>query len=180
MKKLTKIFSLILFVAIATSCKNEKSLQQYLVNISEKEGFISGDLPIGSLLSAKAGVSDEVRETIKSIKKVNVAFLQKTDENNAAYETEKATLKNIFTNNDTYKNLMSMKAKGMNVKVYYTGETASINEVIAFGYSKEKGVGVARLLGKNMNPTKIIEMLNSVKVDDENNSLKQFSKMFNN
>ena len=178
MKKLTKILTLLLFVAIATSCKNEKSLQQYLVNISEKEGFISGDLPIGSLLSAKADISNEVKETIKSIKKVNVAFLQKTSDNNAAYETEKATLKNIFSSKD-FKSLGSVKAKGMNLKVYYTGEAESIDEVIAFGYSKEKGVGVARLLGENMNPAKIIEMLNNVNIDDESSSLKQFAKMFN-
>jgi hypothetical protein len=178
MKKLTTILSLFLFIAVASSCKNEKSLQQYLVSISEKEGFISGDLPVGSMLSAKADVSNEVKETMKSVKKINVAFLKKTADNDAAYETEKATLKSIFTGNKEYKTLMSMKAKGMNVKIYYSGNTASIDEVIAFGYGKEQGVGVARLLGENMNPAKIIEMMNSINIDKNSASLEQFSKMF--
>ena len=73
---------------------------------------------------------------------------------------------------------MSMKAKGMNVKVYYSGNTESIDEVIAFGYGKEAGVGVARLLGENMNPAKIIEMMNSINVDADSSSLEQFAKMF--
>jgi hypothetical protein len=179
MKKLTTILSLILFVGIASSCKNEKSLQQYLVSISEKEGFIAGDLPVGSMLSAKANISDDVKETMKSIKKINVAFLKKTADNDAAYEAEKAQLKSIFKDNNNYKTLMSMKAKGMNVKVYFTGDTESIDEVIAFGYGKEQGVGVARLLGEKMNPAKIIEMMNSVNIDGNSSSLEQFAKMFN-
>lgn len=176
MKKLTTIFSLLFLVAFASSCKNEKSLQSYLVDTSGKDGFYTGDLPVSSLLSAKADVSDDVKTTIKSIKKINIAFLKKTSENDVAYEAEKATLKNIFKDNDDYKNLMSMKFKGMNVKVYYTGNTDAIDEVIAFGYGKEAGVGVARLLGDNMNPAKIIEMMNSVKMDGSN--LESFSAIF--
>ena len=61
-----------------------------------------------------------------------------------------------------------MKTKGMNVKIYYTGDTDSIDEVIAFGYNKEAGVGVARLLGENMNLAKVIEMMNSINIDGDN------------
>ena len=63
---------------------------------------------------------------------------------------------------------MAMKAQGMNVKVYYSGDTDAIDEVIAFGYNKDTGVGVARLLGENMNPAKVIEMMNSVNMDGSN------------
>ena len=175
MKKLTTICSLVFLVMFASACKNEKSLQSYLVESSGKDGFYTGDLPVGSLLTAKADVSDEVKETIKSVKKINVVFLRKTDDNTADYEAEKAKLKNIFTS-DEYKSLGSIKAKGMNVKVYYTGNTDSLDEVIAFGYSKEVGVGVARLLGQNMNPAKVIEMMNSVKMDA--NNLESFSTIF--
>lgn len=179
MKKITTIFSLVFLVLYASSCKNKKSLQSYLVDASGKEGFYSGDLPVSSLLSAKSNASEGVKETIKSIKKINVAFLQKTADNAAAYEIEKGKLKNIFKNNDTYKNLMSMKAKGMNVKVFYSGDTDSVDEVVAFGYGEEVGVGVARLLGENMNPAKIIKTLNSLDLDGDSSSLKQFSKIFN-
>ena len=95
-------------------------------------------------------------------------FLPKTDDNADAYQTEKAILKNIFTDNDDYKSLMTMKFKDMNVKLFYTGDTEAIDEVIVFGYGNKNGVGVARLLGENMNPTKIIEMMNSVKMDASN------------
>ncbi|WP_439129450.1 DUF4252 domain-containing protein [Polaribacter sp.] len=179
MKNIHKILSILTLVLLITSCKNDKSLQSYLVETSGKDGFYTGDLPVSSVLSAKADVSEDVKETIKSIKKINIVFLPKTAENEAVYLKEKATLKNIFKDNTDYKNLMSMKAKGMNVKVYYSGDTDSIDEVIAFGYGDKQGVGVARLLGENMNPAKIIETLNSMDFNGDSSSLKQFSNMFN-
>lgn len=179
MKKIAILFSLVLLVLFASSCKKEQSLQSYLVDASGKEGFYTGDLPVSSVLSAKADVSDEIKETIKSIKKINFVFLPKTANNTAAYEVEKGKLTNIFKDNNVYRSLMSMKAKGMNVNIYYSGDTENVNEVIAFGYGDTAGVGVARLLGKNMNPAKILTTLKSMDFDGDNAALKQFSKMFN-
>lgn len=176
MKKLTFLCSLAFLVLFATACKNEKSLQSYLVEANDKAGFSSIDVPVSSVLSPKADVSDDVKETIKSIKKINVVFLQKTDENETVYETEKATLKNIFKDNKDYKTLSSMKMKGMNMNIYYAGETDSIDEIVAFGYSQEFGVGVARLLGENMNPAKIMEVLSDMEMDPSN--LQSFSAIF--
>lgn len=178
MKKITTICTLILLVVLASSCKNEKSLQAYLVDTSGKEGFFTGDIPVSSVLSPKADISDDVKETLKSVKKINVAFLPKTEDNTSIYETEKVKLKNIFTDNDNYKDLMAMKFKGMNVKVFFTGDTDAIDEVIAFGYGDKQGVGVARLLGKDMNPAKIIEMMNSVKMEGNSQPLEKFMKGF--
>tara|TARA_B110000211_G_C13853337_1_gene453187 strand:- start:59 stop:595 length:537 start_codon:yes stop_codon:yes gene_type:complete len=175
MKKIATMFSLAFLVFFTIACENEKSLQSYLVESTRKEGFFTGDLPVSSLISVKSDVSREIKETMKSIKKINVAFLKKTDDNIAAYEAEKAILKNIFKSNN-YKSLGSVKAKGMNVKVYYTGDTSSLDEVIVFGYSGEAGVGIARLLGDKMNPVKVLEMMNSVNLDGS--SLDSFGNIF--
>lgn len=177
MKKITKILSLLVLILMITSCKNEKSLQAYLVDSQEKNGFITVDIPTSFLQLKSNDVSEEVKATLKSIRKVNVVALP-IKGNEATYEVEKNKLKSIFSDNTAYKSLMSMKAKGMHVNLFYTGNTESINEVIAFGYNKDKGVGIARLLGENMNPAKIIEMMNSVKLDADNINLEQFSAIF--
>ncbi|WP_397446561.1 DUF4252 domain-containing protein [Polaribacter sp. R77954] len=178
MKKLTTLCALVFLVVFASSCKNEKSLQSYLVDTSGKEGFFTGDLPISSLMSANVDVSDDVKETIKSIKKINYVFLPKTTENTTNYEAEKVKLNAIFKDNKDYKSLMAMKFQGMNVKVFYSGNTDAVDEVIAFGYGDKQGVGVARLLGDNMNPAKIIDMMNSVKMDGNSESLQKFMQSF--
>ncbi|MFK8060902.1 MAG: DUF4252 domain-containing protein [Polaribacter sp.] len=177
MKKYTKIFSLLLLVLMITSCKNEKSLQSYLVESQGKNGFRTLDVPVSFLKLKNEDVSDQVKETVKSIRKISVVALP-IKGNEAAYETEKAKIKNIFKDNDDYKSLMTMKARGMNVSVYYLGDTESIDEVIAFGHSKKMGVGVARLLGDNMNPANIMEMMNNIKFDGDNMNLDQFSAIF--
>ncbi|MDC1432899.1 DUF4252 domain-containing protein, partial [Polaribacter sp.] len=97
MKKSTFIISILFLFLLVSACNNEKSLQAYIIDSSEKEAFMYGDLPVGLMLTPKENASDEVRETIKSIKKMNVVFLKKTEENDTAFETEKLKLKNIFT-----------------------------------------------------------------------------------
>ena len=178
MKNITKIGTLLLLVLMITSCKNEKSLQGYLVESQEKSGFITVDVPTSFLQLKSDAVSTDVKETLKSIRKVNVVALP-IKGNEEAYEVEKTKLKSIFKNNEEYKSLMSLKVKGMHINLYYTGNTESIDEVIVFGYGDKQGVGVARLLGDNMNPAKIIETLNNMDFDGDSSSLKQFSKMFN-
>ena len=179
MKKSTHIISLVfLLLLIVSACDDKKSLQAYIVNSSEKQEFMYGDLPVGLMLAPKEDASEDVKETIKSIKKMNVVFFKKTKENAADYEIEKSKLKNIFTNK-TYKTLGVFKTKGMNMKLYYTGQTDQINEVIAFGYGKKVGVGVARLLGKNMNPARIMEMMNNIQLDTSMIQQGQFKTIFN-
>ena len=177
MKKYTKGSLLLLLVLLGFSCQKKISLQQYLVESQEKNGFVTIDIPTSFLQLKSEDVSDQVKATLKSIHKINVvAFPSK--ENQEVFEIEKQTLKSIFAENEKYKSLMSMKVKDMNMHFYYSGKTASIDEVIAFGYGNEIGVGVARLLGENMNPTSIISMINKLKIDANSLNLKQFNAIF--
>ena len=70
---------------------------------------------------------------------------------------------------------MKMNFEGMNVNLYYTGKTDSIDELILFGYSKEVGVGIARVLGEDMNLGNIMKMMEYIKLDPEMLNLKQFN-----
>jgi len=177
MKNSIKIITLLLLIFIVSSCKNEKSLQNYFIESQDKKGFINLDVPTSFLQLKSDNVADEVKETLESIRKINVVALP-IKGNEEAYQAEKNTLKNLFKDSKEYKNLMTMKVKGMHVNLYYTGDTDAINEVIAFGYGKDAGVGVARLLGDDMNPAKIMKMMNSIKVDANNINLEQFSAIF--
>lgn len=73
---------------------------------------------------------------------------------------------------------MKMDMDGIRVSIYYSGDTDDINEVILYGYSKEMGVGVARVKGKNMNPTKISQMVNYLKLDSNQMAIKQLKNVF--
>ncbi|MCG1036863.1 DUF4252 domain-containing protein [Polaribacter sargassicola] len=178
MKTIVKIFSLFSIILMLTSCNNKKSLQGYLVESQEKKGFITVDVPSSILQLKSTDVSKEVKETLNSIRKVNVVALPIKD-NKEAYEIEKTALKTIFKENEeAYKSLMTVKAKGMNVNVFYTGDTDSIDEIIVFGYGDEVGVGIARLLGEDMNPAMVMEMIKNIKLDENSLDLKELSGVF--
>lgn len=177
MKKIFNVFAFLLVVVLMNSCNTKNSLQSYLVETSGKEGFYTADIPVSSVLSVESDVAMDVQETMKSVKKINVVFLPKTAANEAVFTIEKNKLKSIFKNNDTYKSLMTMKLQEMNVSVFYAGKTAAINEIVAFGYGDANGVGVVRLLGDNMDPTKIITLLNNVSMSK--NGLDDIKNVFN-
>lgn len=176
MKKITTVLTLVIMALMFSSCQ-QMSLQSYLVSAQEKQGFITFDAPTSFLQLKNEDVSKEVKETIASIKKINVVALPYKG-NEDAYETEKTEIKSILSNSKKYKSLMSMKMQGVNMKVYYTGDPESIDEVIAFGYNKEMGLGIARLLGENMNPSKIMSMMNDIKLDPSNLNLGNLNAAF--
>ena len=175
MKKAVIILTVL---AIFVSCNQQKTIQTYIVEKQDKPGFMSVDLPMSLIQLNSDKVPLDVKDGYESIKKVNVLGLPYLN-NNEAYEIEKKAISLILNNSTLYKNLMKMDMNGMSVSIYYNGDANDINEVIVFGYSKKIGVGVARVIGNHMNPTKITQMAEYLKIDPNQLNLKQFKQALN-
>lgn len=174
MKKITTVLIAFTLAFSFTSC-NEESLQSYLVKSQEKSGFITFDVPASILQLKSDDVSEETKATLNSIKKINVVAMPFKDNANEV-EAEKAQLDKILKGKE-YKSIMRFTEKNMKVSLYYTGEGDAIDELIAFGYGAEQGVGIARVLGENMNPSDIMKMMNDVKFDADGFNLDQFKML---
>jgi hypothetical protein len=175
MKKAVIVLSVL---AIFISCNQQKTIQTYIVEKQDKPGFMSVDLPMSLIQLNTDKAPLEVKEAYGSIKKVNVLGLPYIN-NNEAYEIEKKAILSILNNSTLYKNLMKMDMNGMRISIYYNGDANDINEVIVFGYSKKIGVGVARVIGNHMNPTKITQMAEYLKIDPNQLNLQQFEQVLN-
>ena len=175
MKKAVIILTVL---AIFVSCNQQKTIQTYIVEKQDKPGFMSVDLPMSLIQLNSDKVPIDVKDGYESIKKVNVLGLPYLN-NNEAYETEKKEISLILNNSTLYKKLMKMDMNGMSVSIYYNGDANDINEVIVFGYSKKIGVGVARVIGNHMNPSKITQMAEYLKIDPNQLNLKQFKQALN-
>jgi hypothetical protein len=173
MKKAVIVLSVL---AIFISCNQQKTIQTYIVEKQDKPGFMSVDLPMSLIQLNTDKAPLEVKEAYGSIKKVNVLGLPYLN-NNEAYEIEKKAILSILNNSTLYKNLMKMDMNGMRISIYYNGDANDINEVIVFGYSKKIGVGVARVIGNHMNPTKITQMAEYLKIDPNQLNLQQFEQV---
>ncbi|MFT4576569.1 MAG: hypothetical protein ACI9SI_001497 [Polaribacter sp.] len=176
MKKITTLIAAFVMTFSFTSC-NEDSLQGYLVKSQDKSGFITFDVPASILQIKSEDVSAETKATLKTLKKINIVALPFNNDNGTAVEAERAQLEKIFKNDD-YKSLMRFTEKNIKINLFYTGNGDEIDEVIAFGYAADKGVGIARILGDNMNPSHIMKMMNEVKLDSNAIGLEQFSAIF--
>ena len=175
MKKAVVILTVL---AIFISCNQQKTIQTYIVEKQDKPGFMSVDLPMSLIQLNSDKVPLDVKDGYESIKKVNVLGLPYLN-NNEAYEIEKKAISLILNNSTLYKKLMKMDMNGMSVSIYYNGDANDINEVIVFGYSKKIGVGVARVIGNHMNPTKITQMAEYLKIDPNQLNLQQFKQALN-
>jgi len=169
MKKIILIIIGFVFVGgIFSSCKNDKSLQAYYVDKQESNNFIALDLP-ASLINLKEDVSDETKETISSIKKLNILAFKVNDSNRNEYETEYKEVKEILKN-DKYNELVRVNHKNAKIILKYLGNDDAVDEFILFASDDSKGFALARILGNNMDPEKIMKLVKNLDEFDSDQS----------
>lgn len=160
-------FILVFVGLIFISCDNETTLQEYYVENQSNQQFFSLDIPASLLTGANSSLDAEQKATLQSIRKVNLLGYSMNDENKESYEEEKAKLASILKD-DKYQTLMRYGGGARSAQLYYTGEEDAIEELIIFGTDEEKGFGVARVLGNDMNPEALLKLVHSFKEGDLN------------
>lgn len=171
------IVPILFLVFIAISCKKEASLQSYLVESQNKKEFINLDVPVSIIQLNMNKASQDDKEAFESVRKINITGLPHENTDEKTYEAEKEKLKQILGKSD-YKKLINFNKDGIHATIYYLGKTDAINEIIAFGYGDKMGIGIARLLGNNMNPTKIMTMMKNSDFNINGLDLNQFKSFF--
>jgi len=167
MKKYIKIlFFLLGGVMLLNSCKKEETLQEYYIRSQENDNFISIDIP-RSIITLKEDVPQETKEAFNSIKKLNILAYKVNADNKADYEKEKVNIEKILKSKK-YNELIRIKHKGANIQVKYLGDDDAIDEMVVYGADNKRGFAVARVIGKDMKPEKIVKMIKNIDKIDEN------------
>lgn len=176
--KTIKTSLVIFFAIILASCSNEQSLQEYYVENQQDNNFIALDIPT-SMFANSENLDENQKQTLESVKKVNLLGLS-IENGKESYETEKANLENILKH-EKYQLLMKYGSNSRKAEIFFTGDEEAIDELIVYGYDDTKGVGVARVLGKNMNPKALLDLMKSLdKGDIDVNGLKKITGIFKN
>ncbi|MFK7812809.1 MAG: DUF4252 domain-containing protein [Maribacter sp.] len=160
MKKVYQLFLLVLLVTVA-SCSSTQSLQEYYVDNSENPNFLSFDVPVSILNLKEADLTEKQREAISSLKKLDILAFKKTTENALDYKSEKTNVKSILKNQD-FIELMKMNTPYGKATVKYLGDEDAIDEVIIYGDNDEKGFALIRVLGNDMNPANMLQLLQAI------------------
>ena len=164
MKKVYQIISILLVVAIS-SCASEQSLQEYFVDSAENPSFLQFDVPTSILNLNDTDISSGQKEALKSLKKLNILAFKKSDMNASEFEMERTKVKAILKNND-FVELMKMNTPYGKATIKYLGDEDAIDEVIIYGDNKEKGFAVIRVLGDDMNPANIVQLIEAIQKSD--------------
>jgi len=164
MKKAYQIILLVLALSLA-SCSSTQSLQEYYVDNSENPNFLSFDVPVSILNLQESELSSKEKEAISSLRKLDILAFRKTSDNAIDYKTEKTSVKTILKNPD-FIELMKMNTPYGKATVKYLGDEDAIDEVIIYGDNKEKGFALIRVLGDDMNPANMLQLLQAIQKSD--------------
>ena len=163
--KLAKYFTAFLIGIVALTSCNDKSLQKYLVEKQDDDKFVKMDLAASLLQGRNSNFTQEEKDILNTIKKVNVVAYPIKENDTADYEKERAELKAIL-DQEEYKELTRFKSNEWNATLKYTGEEDAIDEVIVFASDNSRGFAVFRVLGENMRPDQMLKLINSAERGD--------------
>ena len=164
MKTILKYIALVALLVIG-ACSSNQSLQEYYVDSSENPNFISLDVPTSILNLEESDLSEIQRAALQSLKKLNILAFKKTTKNAAEYKVERAKVNSILKD-DEFVELMKLNSKYGKGVIKYLGDEDAIDEVIIYGNSDEKGFALIRVLGDNMNPAYIVQLLQAIQQSD--------------
>lgn len=164
MAPLKYTIAFILGAMALVSC-NDKSLQKYLVEKQDDDKFVKMDIAASLLEGKNSNFTQEEKDILRTIKKVNVVAYPIAGGDMADYEKERQKLRSIL-DQEQYKELTRIKSKQWNATLKYTGEEDAIDEVIVFASDDSRGFAVFRLLGENMRPDQMIKLMNSAERGD--------------
>ena len=155
-------------VVTLSSCNNKPSLQKYFVEKTESKDFVAIDLGSDIINTEKMTLSDSDKEALKSFDKINVLAFKKEDKNAVAYGVEVEKVKTILKDTVSYNELIKFGSGSDGASVYFVGDDEHINEFVLFANKKENGFAVVRILGKDMNPMQIMNIISLLQKSDLN------------
>ncbi|WP_317174604.1 DUF4252 domain-containing protein [Flavobacterium sp. J49] len=158
---------LIYLIAMSASlmllgCNSEPSLQKYFVENSEKKDFVALDVSPSIINVDKAKLTPEQKTALASFDKMNILAFKLDGKNQALYQAESQKLTKILKGED-YQQLMKIGEGNDAASISFVGDEDDIDEFVLFAKRKENGFAVVRILGDDMNPNNIMNMLSILK-----------------
>lgn len=156
------LYLAILVSLFLSSCNNEPTLQKYFVESSEKKDFIALDVSPSIINIDKTKLTAEQKTALASFDKMNILAFKLDSTNKAEYDVESQKVSKMLKD-EKYQELMKVGSGKDGASVSFVGDENHINEFILFAKKKENGFAVVRILGNDMNPNNIMNMISLLK-----------------
>jgi len=156
------LYLVLLFSFLLSSCTNEQSLQKYFVENAENKNFLTIDVSPSIIDIDKAKLTIKQKTALESFDKMNILAFKLDKNNKAQYDIESQKVTQILKN-EKYQELMKVGSGKDAASVSFVGDENHIDEFILFAKKKESGFTVVRILGNDMNPNNILNMISLIK-----------------
>ncbi len=167
--KYFKLGILFVFFLSVLNCTSDStdSLQTYYVDNQEKPNFIVVDIPTSVVDFSKVELTSREQEAVETIEKINFLGFKKSNTNSEEYQKELKRINTILSH-AKFSALGTFNMYGSKVMAYSLGSTDNPEELIVFANQKDKGFGVLRVLGDDLNFGKLFtlaEILDKANID---------------
>jgi hypothetical protein len=149
------------------SCNSEPTLQKYFVENSEKKDFIALDISSDILNVDKTKLTVAQSQALQAFDKINVLAFKLNDKNKSQFDSERTKV-NLILKDPKYQQLMKFGSGKQGASVSFIGTDDHIDEFILFANKNDAGFAVVRVLGKDMNPNNIMNMISALKESNIN------------
>lgn len=156
--KTIAFFFTVLVSLFLSGCNNEPTLQKYYVENSGKQGFMTVDVSSSIINTEKTQLTPEQKKALESFDKMNILAFKSDETNTAEYDAESQKVTDILKGKG-YSELMKIGSGKDGASVSYVGDENHINEFVFFAKKKENGFAIVRILGNDMNPNNIMNMI---------------------
>ena len=174
-----KLLAFAFFCTFIISCNSESSLQKYYVEKSENPDFIVLDVAPSILNIDNSKLTVEQSNALASFEKMNVLAFKLNETNTVIYEEERAKVEELLKDSD-YQELMKFSNSSGSASVSFVGTEDKIEEFVLFANSKQSGFAVVRILGNEMTPNSVVDMMSIVQSSNlQVDQLKPIQDMFN-
>ncbi len=173
------IIMMLFLVVTLQSCNQDPTLQSFYVDSELAPGFTSLDVPISLLKIDETVLDEEQKEAYESVDKLSLVAFVAEEENKEQMEIEYAKVQTILKN-PKYEELMrgGNSTDGKFV-IKCVGDGENVDEFIVLGNSQETGFAVIRIIGDDMNFSKIMKLASMLDENSiEETQLKEFAKIF--
>ncbi|WP_299887431.1 DUF4252 domain-containing protein [uncultured Lacinutrix sp.] len=164
----TICYTLLLALAIV-SCKDEGSIQTYVVDHQDRPEFLTLDLSPKMVDLSQAELSEEELEVYNSFEKISIIAYKTTNGDDESYTREFEKAKAVFKN-EKYEELMEFSDSGFKFRVNTIGNDDTVDEFLVLASSRETGFAVVRVLGDNMKPEELYKLMDQMKNADVDGS----------
>jgi len=160
--KTVLLYATSFFIILFTSCQSKPTLQKYFVENTENKNFMALDVSPSILNVDASKLTSAQRNALASFEKMNILAFKLNDKNKTQFEIERSKVTAILKD-EQYQQLMKFGSGKEGASVSFVGDDEHIQEFVLYANKKENGFAIVRILGKDMNPTAIVTMLEVLK-----------------